>query len=251
MFCGPIHHVNGRGAAVSLATRPASDLTPRQMMQRALAVAIAKTRAAQAAKYRPMKPSEQEAFERYWCARTERSLRAKDAQKEKRRAARSRDGNDAPVQSGMWSKSMSCDAAGDTRLTMGARVALQIIRALTARGLRVSRSGLAVKLGVHPRSAQRYLAELRQCGYIRTRLIVNRLGWVIGQAIEITEKVLPKHHRPRIAANIADGLARCMSTRESPGSQGETDRSPSKSKYQTIPGGRGPYGLPVFVAVSP
>ena len=131
---------------------------------------------------------------------------------------------------------------------MGARVALQTIRALTAREKRVSRNGLALTLGVHARTAQRYLAELRQWGYIRTRLIANRMGWVMAQLIEITEMVLPSHHRPRLAPTMADGLARCLSVPENGGRQGETTLSPSKSKYQTIPGGRpgfGPLPLPL------
>lgn len=211
-------------------------LPPRQQMQAALAAAIARTKADQVARRRDMTPDQLEAFEAYWQRRTERAMRAKEAQKERRQARRARDSNPAPPLTKIWAKAMSLQAAVDTRLTMGARVALQAIRAFTAREKRVSRSGLAVLLGVHPRTAQRYLAELRRHGYIRTRLIANRLGWVIAQLIEVTELVLPRHHRPNTAATMADGLQRCLSRRESGERQGETGSPPCKSEYQTITG---------------
>lgn len=224
---------------------------PRQQLQVALAAAIAKTKADQAAQRRDMTPGQLAAFEAHWQRRTERSMRAKEAQKERRQTRRARDSNPAPVTTRLWSKAMSLQAATDTRLTMGARVALQAIRSLTGRLKRVSRSGLAVLLGVHPRTAQRYLSELRERGYIRTRLLVNKMGWVIAQLIEVTEKALPKHHRPRTAATLADGLARCVSQRGSGGGQGETGLSPCESKYlkeAEIEGG--PDHLPIWLGAA-
>jgi hypothetical protein len=220
---------------------------PRQQMQAALAAAIAKARTNQAAQRREMTPDQLAAFEAYWQRRTERSMRAKEAQKARHTAARARDFNPAPVTTKLWSKAMSLQAATDTRLTMGARVALQAIRSLTGRLKRVSRSGLAVLLGVHPRTAQRYLSELRERGYIRTRLLVNKMGWVIAQLVEVTEKALPKHHRPRTAPTLADGLARCLSTPENGGRPGETEPSPCESKYLTLTGrGADPDLLPLL-----
>lgn len=234
MTYGHLRGLFGR-SFVAAAAVPGTDLPPRQMMQAALAASIAKTKTEQTARQRKMTPEQIEAFEAHWQRRTERAMRAKEAQREKKVARRSRDGNRAPAATKLWAKAMSLQAAIDTRLTMGARVALQAIRSLTARAKRVSRNGLAVLLGVHPRTAQRYLAELRQQGYIRTRLIANRLGWVIAQLIEVTEKTLPKHHRPRVAATMADGLARC-SIPESGGRQGETELPPCESNYLTRTG---------------
>lgn len=251
MTCGHLRGLFDQSFTVSTTPLQGAALPPRQKMQAALAAAAGKFRAAQAAEQRQMSPAQQEAFESYWTQRTERAMRAKEAQKEKRQAKRTRDENRAPAATKLWAKAMSLQAAIDTRLSMGARVALQAIRALTAREKRVSRNGLAVTLGVHPRTAQRYLAELRQWGYIRTRLLANRMGWVVAQIIEITEKVMPKHHRPRFAATMADGLARCLSVPENGGSQGETGLSPSKSKYQTTPRGRPGYGpLPIVPVAS-
>jgi hypothetical protein len=229
------------------ASRPSG----RQMVQAALAAAIAKKRAEQEAGRRRMKPAEIEALETYWRERTERSMRAKEAQREKRRTKLARADNPAPAPTGMWAKAMSLHAAADTRLTMGARVALQAIRALTARSKRISRNGLAVTLGVHSRTAQRYISELRDRGYIRTKLIANRLGWVVAQVIEITERVLPKHHRPNVAASLADGVARCLSTPESRRNQGETVLSPCKTKELHIPGKMGGFGHPAMLVNTP
>jgi DNA-binding transcriptional regulator YhcF (GntR family) len=221
--------------------------TTRQMLQAALAAAIAKKRTETEARWRPMSPAETEALETYWQKRTVRAMRAKEAQREKRVAVRARGDNPAPTPTGMWAKAMSLQAATDTRLTMGARVALQVIRALSARCKRISRNGLAVTLGVHPRTAQRYLSELRERGYIRTRLIANRLGWVVAQVIEITERVLPKHHQPRTAESLADGISRAMSTRETRRNQGETALSPCKTNEIYLLGIKDQSGLPEFV----
>lgn len=224
--------------ALTTAKTPAP--SARARLQAALAVAIGRKHAEDEARRRPMSATEHLAWEEHWRKRTERALRAKQAHKEQRRTKRCRDDNPAPTQSKMWAKPMSCDAVGDTRLTMGARAALQVIRALTARKKRVSRNGLAVKMGVCARTAQRYLSQLRQYGYIRTRLIANRAGWVIAQVIEITELVLPKHHRSRVATNIADGVARCFRTAESRRDQGETVLPPCKTEEINLlkePGG--------------
>ncbi len=231
---------------ISVALVPAPREDARKTMRAALAAAIAKKRAEQAARIRPMTPVEAAAFETRWRERTERAMRAKEAQREQRRTKRARHDNPMPTATGMWAKAMSLQAATDTRLTMGARVALQVIRALSARCKRISRNGLAVTLGVHPRTAQRYLSELRERGYIRTRLIANRLGWVVAQVIEITERVLPKHHRPRTAESLADGIARAMSTPESRRNQGETVLSPCKTKELHILGNMGRSGLLEF-----
>ncbi|OAN50520.1 hypothetical protein A6A04_18175 [Paramagnetospirillum marisnigri] len=201
-------------------------------MQTALAAAAGKWRAKQEAQRRPMRPGELEALEAEWHDQAERSLRAREAQRQGKRTKRARDTNPAPPETKLWSKPMSLQAATDTRLTMGARLALQAIRSLTARSKRVSRNGLAVLLGVSPRTIQRYIHLLKYRGYIQTRLITNRDGWVIGQIIEITEKVLPPHHRPRRSETMADGLARCVSHHEKTVSIGETGSSHSESKYQ-------------------
>ena len=227
-------------------TVPASRPSTRDAMRAALAAATAKKRAEFMARQRPMTPAEMEAFENRCRKRAERALRAKDAQRTGQRTSRARADNPAPADSGMWSKAMSLRSAADTRLTMGARVALQVIRALTARRARISRNGLAVVLGVCARTAQRYLSQLRELGYIRTRLIANRGGWVVAQVIEITEKVLPRHHRPSVAATLADGLARVWSTPESRRNQGETVLSPCKTEELHITGRKGFDGFPAF-----
>lgn len=245
MTYGHGHGHFARDCSLASTAIPEAALTPKQKTQMMLARANAKFRAEQAARLRPMTEQEREAFEVHWQQRTERALRAKEAQKAKKRTIRARSDNPAPAVTGAWAKAMSLQAAMDTRLTMGARVALQVIRALTARAKRVSRSGLAVALGVHPRTAQRYLSELRERGYIRTRLIANKIGWFVAQVIEITEKVLPKHHRPRIAATLADGLARCLSTLGNGGNWGETALSLSNSEYQTRHKDNGGFGLTV------
>lgn len=241
MHCGPVRGRIGRCDIASESAPTESAPTPRERMHAALVAAGAAARAKFAACQRSLTPAETEVQEAYWQHRTEQVMRAKDAQREKRQARRARDGNPAPAPTKLWSKPMSLQAAMDTRLTMGARVALQAIRSLTGRQKRVSRNGLAVLLGVHPRTAQRYISELRDRGYIRTRLIANALGWVIAQLIEITEKVLPKHHRPRLAATLADGLARCVQAvpqARNGGKLGEAEAPPSKSEYEITIGRR-------------
>lgn len=130
-----------------------------------------------------------------------------------------------PQCSKMWCKAMSLDAAQDTELSKGARVALQFIRALTEKGEKITRAGLSALMGVSTRQVQRYLSELRETGYIATQLIRTATGWVVGQAVQIAAKVLPYFMRPRPATSLL-GLA----LPESRGNPGETFLSPYKHK---------------------
>lgn len=195
----------------------------KDMVQAALAAALAAKRQAQ----RPLDPKkEAEIWERAE-ARNIRSERAIAAQRAgvrtplpvRRRNARK------PQCSKMWCKAMSLDAAQDTELSKGARVALQFIRALTEKGEKITRAGLSALLGVSTRQVQRYLSELRETGYIATQLICTATGWVVGQAVQIAAKVLPYFMRPRSATSLL-GLA----LSESRGKPGETFPSPYKHK---------------------
>ena len=205
-------------------------MTRRDLMKAALDQALARHRAESLAKVRAMDPAQLAAEEARWTESARRSQRAKDAQRLGQRTARPRDQNPAPRPSRLWAKSLSCEAMGDTRLSMGARTALVVIRALTALGERISKAGLAKLLGVAPRTVQRYLAQLRASGYIRTRLIANAIGWIVAQAVEVTDAVLPPHWRavwPWASGSIG---------RKSRRTQGETGPSPSESPGITKPG---------------
>jgi len=192
-------------------------MTRRDLMKTALEQALARKRAEALARIQALDPAQLAADEARWAERSARSARAKDAQRSGQRTPRPRDRNPAPRPTRLWAKSIGCEAMGDTRLTMGARAALVLIRALASLGERISKAGLAKLLGVAPRTVQRYLAQLRAWGYIRTRLIANAIGWIVAQAVEVTEKVLPPHWR-------AVGP-------QSRRSQGETTLSPSESKW--------------------
>lgn len=163
-------------------------------MQAALAAAIAAKRAAQS-------PLGSDQLDTFWTAEAARHIRAErahKAQRDGRRTPMPRRRSEAlpPAQSRMWSKAMSLDAARDQRLSMGARTALAVIRALVEAGEPIRRTGLAALLGVSARTAQRYISQLRQHGYITTRLVCKASGWVTGQLIHLAQKVLPYFLRP-------------------------------------------------------
>jgi hypothetical protein len=195
-------------------------MTRRDLMNTALEQALARKRAEALARIQALDPAQLAADEARWAERSARAARAKEAQRSGQRTPRPRDQNPAPRPTRLWAKSLSCAAMGDTCLTMGARAALVLIRALTALGERISKAGLAKLLGVAPRTVQRYLAVLRERGYIRTRLIANALGWIVAQAVEITDTVLPPHERPArpsLLAAIAPQRRRIQGETGTPG----------------------------------
>ncbi len=197
----------------------------RERMQAALAAAVA-TKRAHAAQ---VPPDQQVAFWVEQEARHKRAIRAHQAQRDGRRTPKPhrRTSAPTPAPSKMWCKAISLDAARDQRLSMGARMALSMIRALLEAGRPISRAGLAALMGVSARTAQRYISQLRAYGYITTRLIHTAAGWVLGQMIELAAKVLPYFMRepPRISGN-----------------RGETVTTPNNSKPLIIGGRLRPTG---------
>ncbi len=172
--------------------------TPAERRKAAMATALAASRAAspiiQAAQT-PLTPTEVNE----WEARSARQQRAKDAQRAGQRTAPPpRADRPPPRPSRLYAPPMACDAARDTRLSSGAVRCLQIIHALQ-RGHqpRPTKAWLAEQIGVSARQVQRYLAELREWGYIATDLIRTAAGWVVGQVVQITDAVKPYFWRRR------------------------------------------------------
>ena len=134
-----------------------------------------------------------------WEQRTIRAQRAKDAQgKPSEAPAPRRTSNPPPPHSRLFAPAMSCDAARDTRLSKGARLALQLIHAVQkGRTPIIHRAWLADRLGVCARQAQRYIAELRRFDLVTVSEVRTAKGWMIAQIIRITAAVLPFFQRSR------------------------------------------------------
>lgn len=193
-------------AAAGRAMTPSGVFTPEPYRNReekrkadraaALAAAVAKT-----ARSNPIIQASQaggvtDDERRMWEERTVRAQRAMDAQREGRRTRRARADRPPPPASRLYAPDMSCDAARDARLPAGAVRCLQIIQALQkGQQPRPTKTWLAAQLAVSTRTVQRYLADLRQYGYIATNLIANAAGWVIGQVVRVTNAVLPFFRR--------------------------------------------------------
>jgi len=128
----------------------------------------------------------------------QRSARARAAQQAEQRTTKPKRAEAAPPpDSRMFIPPMAADAARDTGLSMGARACLSLIHALAQKREAISKVGLAALLGVSVRTVQRYLAALTERGYITRHLVHSAAGWIVGQMIKITAKVLPFFLRPR------------------------------------------------------
>lgn len=128
----------------------------------------------------------------------QRSARAKAAQKIGQRTPKPKRAKAAaPQKSRMFIPDMAADAFRDARLSNGAKACLGLIHALAKQRQPVSRAGLAALLNKSIRQVQRYLAELDAYGYIVRELVHSISGWITGQIISITSKVLPFFLRPR------------------------------------------------------
>lgn len=101
--------------------------------------------------------------------------------------------NQAPPESRQYGADYSTEAARDTRLTMGAKALLQLIRARCGRTMQTAftKGTMANLIGRSTRTVQRYIAELERFGYIKTEI---RRGWGglhSGLIVMISEKVRP------------------------------------------------------------
>ena len=147
----------------------------------------------QASRARPVTEEERKA----WEDRAVRAQRAKEAQRSGKRAPVPKRAPKAPPKpSRLYSPEMSCDAARDVELSKGARVCLQLIHAVQrGRTPIIHRAWLADRLGVSVRQVQRYLHQLRECGYIVVTELRTAKNWMIGQIIRVTEAVQPFFRR--------------------------------------------------------
>ena len=115
--------------------------------------------------------------------------------------------NPAPLETRQYGTDYSTEAARDTRLSMGAKALLQIIRARCGKGHRTAftKGTMANVIGRSVRTVQRYVAELQRFGYIKTEI---RRGWGglhSGLNVWITEKVRPFYaQHDALAAWMAD-----------------------------------------------
>jgi hypothetical protein len=158
---------------------------------------------------------------RAWEERTARAQRAKDAQREGRKApAPKRASRPPPPPSKLYAAAMSCAAACDTRLEKVAVPVLQLIVALTNKGVAwPTKKWLAEKLGVCTKTIQRALASLRKWGYLgELELRKNAIGWCVGQVLRITEAVKPIFKRK--------GYKKRPKAPKNRGNQGGTKLSP-------------------------
>jgi hypothetical protein len=105
----------------------------------------------------------------------------------------SRFANPPPLETRQYGTDYSTEAARDTRLSMGAKALLQIIRARCGKGHKTAftKATIGNMIGRSARTVQRYVAELQRFGYIKTEI---RRGWGglhSGLIVWITEKVRP------------------------------------------------------------
>ena len=128
----------------------------------------------------------------------QRSERARTAQRDgKRKPKPKRASAPLPSKSKMFIPAMAADGARDTGLTIGAKACLVFIFALSQKREMITKAGLAALLSRSIRQVQRYLEELEDRDYITRDMAHSAAGWVIGQIIKITAKVLPFFQRPR------------------------------------------------------
>lgn len=131
-------------------------------------------------------------FEADELAYMERSRRAKAAAGTKAdRPARHE--QPAPAESRQYANQMATTAARDRRLVPEAKALLTILRARCGRGTRTetTKTTLAAIMKRHPRSIQRYLADLIRFGYITTKTRHGKGGLYSGLIVSITEAVTP------------------------------------------------------------
>lgn len=119
----------------------------------------------------------------------------------------SRFANSPPPETRQYGTDYSTEAARDTRLSMGAKALLQIIRARCGKGHKTAftKATIGNMIGRSARTVQRYVAELQRFGYIKTE---TRRGWGglhSGLIVWITEKVRPFYaQHDALAAWMAD-----------------------------------------------
>lgn len=129
-----------------------------------------------------------------------RRHRARQAHETGARTRDPRENRPAPEPSRQWCRELDTTAARDDRLTHGAKVLLTIIVAeIGDHASRVlSKPYLAKRMNRSARTIQRYLAQLRQYGYLAPlEAIRSRAGWITGQRVRVMPRVRPFWHRLR------------------------------------------------------
>lgn len=151
-------------------------------------------------------------FEADELAYVERSARAKAASGS--RADRpARHDQPAPADSRQYANQMATTAARDRRLVPEAKALLTILRARCGRGTRTetTKTTLSAIMKRHPRSIQRYLADLIRFGYITTTTRRGQGGLYSGLIVSMTEAVMPFYAKAKELAGwlteTADVLA--------------------------------------------
>lgn len=99
----------------------------------------------------------------------------------------------APQESRQYANQMATAAFRDRRLVPEAKALLAVLRARCGRGrvTATTKTTLARIMRRHPRSIQRYLADLIRFGYIQTAIRRGAEGLYTGLVVTITEAVTP------------------------------------------------------------
>lgn len=139
-----------------------------------------------------------------------RSQRARAAQEvgQRRPRPKRRDNRLPAPNPRMYVRAMSVEIDSDTRLSPNAKACCRLIYALEQKGEAIIKAGLAKLLGVHVKTVQGYLRQLREFGYITTELAYNAWGWIVGLVVRTAEKVRPFFLRaPAVAEVLAADTA--------------------------------------------
>lgn len=172
-----------------------------------------------------------------------RSRRAKAAYGSGVRADRpARHDYEPPQESRQYANQMATTGFRDRRLVPEAKALLAILRARCGRGRRTetNKTTLARIMRRHPRSIQRYIADLVRFGYITTQTRRGKDGLYCGLVVMITEAVTPFYQRGKeLAAWMAEtavkGVAQLRLVSFNPEIVGFTDRtgmSPKNDSYK-------------------
>lgn len=112
-----------------------------------------------------------------------------------------------PTKNGQFSQKMTTEAARSQRITPNAKALLQIINAYCGKKgyWFVTKTFIANCMGVHPRTVQRYLADLTAEGFLTIDIDQSTYhGMVKGLVIRLAQKVFPRWLHKWWAENIGN-----------------------------------------------
>ena len=148
--------------------------------------------------------------------------RAQAARAAGHRAPDPRRARPAPDNSRQWCRPMATQAARDDRLTPNAKALLQVIVAeIGDHGQRMLATAyLAKRVKRSARQVRRYLAQLRDRGYIHTKTVQGeRTGLDIGKVVTVVATAVRPFWHPACKPRRA----------QTPGNRGRTQMSPTNS----------------------